>query len=106
VTALIQVHTTFPDAESASAVARALVEERLAACVQVVPGVSSIYRWEGMLRHDSEHLLLIKTVATLWPTLRDRLIELHPYETPELVAVPIEQASFEYSNWVRDNVNA
>jgi periplasmic divalent cation tolerance protein len=104
-TALLEVRTTFPDADSATAVARTLVDERLAACVQVVPGVSSIFRWEGMLRHDTELLMLIKTTSSAWPELRDRLIELHPYEAPEVLALAVAQASFEYSNWVRENVS-
>jgi periplasmic divalent cation tolerance protein len=106
VTALLEVHTAFPDEESALSTARILVQEQLAACVQIIPGVTSIYRWEGMLRHDSEHLALMKTSAACWPELRDRLIELHPYDIPEIIAMAVEQASFEYSNWVRDSVRA
>jgi periplasmic divalent cation tolerance protein len=103
-TGALEVHTAFPDAEAATAVARTLVAERLCACAQVVPGLASIYVWEGMLRHDAEALLLLKTLASAWPALRDRLSELHPYSTPEIVALPIEHASYEYLAWLKEHV--
>lgn len=79
-----------------------LVEEQLAACAQVLPGVESIYMWEGMLRHDNEHLLTLKTTESRWPRLRDRLAELHPYDTPQITALPVAHASYEYGAWVRE----
>jgi periplasmic divalent cation tolerance protein len=100
--ALLEVRTTFPDIDKATEVARQLVSERLAACAQLVPGVTSIYRWEGMLRHDSEVLCLLKTGSERWIELRDRLTELHPYETPEILAVPVEHACIKYLTWVRE----
>lgn len=99
--AVLEVRTAFPDAEQATAVARQLVSEKLAACVQLVPGITSIYHWEGMLRHDSEVLCLIKTSSERWIELRDRLTELHPYETPEILAVPVEQGCIRYTTWLR-----
>lgn len=101
--ALLEVRTTFPDMEQATAVARQLVSERLAACAQLVPGVTSIYRWEGMLRHDAEVLCLLKTASERWVELRDRLAELHPYDTPEILGVPVEQGCLRYVTWVREN---
>jgi periplasmic divalent cation tolerance protein len=101
---LLEVRTTFPDLDKATETGRQLVSERLAACVQLVPGVTSIYRWEGMLRHDSEVLMLLKTTSERWTELRDRLTELHPYETPEVLAVPVEHGCFKYVAWVRENV--
>lgn len=102
--ALIQVQTTFASAEDATAVGRTLVSEQLAACAQVLPGVTSIYVWEEMLRHEQEALLLLKTSEATWPALRDRLSELHSYDTPEIIALPVAQASFDYATWVRDAV--
>ena len=72
------------------------------ACAQVVPGVTSIYSWEGMLRHDSEALLLLKTTERSWPALRDRLAALHPYTTPEIIALPIAHATYEYLTWMKE----
>lgn len=101
--ALLQVFTTLASAGDATEIGRTLVDENLAACAQVVPGLTSIYRWEGMLRHDEEVLLILKTTEATWPLLRDRLAELHPYETPELVAIPVAHASYDYLAWVREN---
>jgi periplasmic divalent cation tolerance protein len=100
---LLEVRTTFATSEDAERIARQLVSEKLAACAQIVPNVTSIYMWESMLRHDSEVLLLLKTTESSWPALRDRLAALHPYDTPELVAVPIENGAFNYINWVKEN---
>jgi len=99
---LLQVQTTFASPEDAERVARALVEERLAACCQIVPGLTSIYLWEGMLRHEPEVLLLAKTTEARWPELRDRLAELHPYDTPEVIATMLTNVGFEYQAWVRE----
>ncbi|MCC7478677.1 divalent-cation tolerance protein CutA [bacterium] len=101
---LLEVHSTFASADDATEVARKLVQERLCACAQIVPGVTSIYVWEEMLRHDEEVLLILKTTEGAWPALRDRLAELHPYDTPELIALPVQSASFDYSAWVREHV--
>ena len=98
----LEVHTAFPTEEQAIAAARTLVTEKLCACAQVVPGVTSVYIWEGMLRHDGEVLLLLKTTEAAWPALRDRLAALHPYETPEIIAVPIAHASYEYLVWLKE----
>lgn len=87
---------------AADALARALVEERLAACVNVIPGVRSTYRWEGRVETDEEVLLVIKTVESGLERLVTRLSELHPYEVPEAVALPVGGGSARYLNWVRD----
>lgn len=101
--AALEVHTTFASADEAVQVARTLVAERLCACAQVIPGLTSIYTWEGMLRHETEVLVLMKTTPGAWPQLRDRLTELHPYETPEIIALPVENATFEYMAWVKEH---
>lgn len=89
-----------PDASSATRIARALVDERLAACVQQLPGVTSTYRWQGALETAEEVLLLIKTSRACLPTLSKRLVELHPYETPELVALEVTGGLPAYLDWV------
>jgi periplasmic divalent cation tolerance protein len=93
-----------PDAASAQVVATALVDERLAACVSHLPGMSSTFRWQGTVTTDSEELLLIKTTAERFEALKARLLQLHPYELPELIAVPVEFGHTAYLDWVRQTV--
>jgi periplasmic divalent cation tolerance protein len=95
-------YCTCPDEDSARRIAEALVAERLAACVNRLPGIASTYRWQGKVAIDSEHLLLIKTTAARFEALRTRLLALHPYDLPELIAVPVEQAHAPYLAWVRE----
>ncbi|KRE83635.1 cation tolerance protein [Rhodanobacter sp. Soil772] len=95
-----------PDAASAQAIAEALVGEHLAACVNRVPGIGSTYRWQGVVTTDSEELLLIKTTAACFDALRARVLELHPYDLPELIAVPVERGHEAYLDWVRTNAHA
>lgn len=97
--------STVGSAEEADQLARALVERRLAACVNVVPGVVSHYRWQGELQRDEERLLVIKTRAERIEALRDALRELHPYELPELVAFEISAGSPEYLKWLDEGVS-
>lgn len=92
-----------PEAASAQAIAEALVGERLAACVNRLPGVRSTYRWQGEVTTDSEELLLIKTTAGRFEMLKARLLQLHPYELPELLAVPVVHGHDAYLDWVRAN---
>jgi periplasmic divalent cation tolerance protein len=90
-----------PDAER---IARALVEERLAACVNVVPGVVSIYRWKGNVEQEPELMLVIKTMAAQLDALKARLLELHPYELAEVVVIPIVGGHQAYLDWLADQV--
>ena len=94
---------TVPDREVGERIARVLVEERLAACVNVVAGVSSTYRWQGKIEQANECLLLIKTTGTRFEALKDRIKTLHPYEMPEIIAVPITAGSPEYLRWLADS---
>lgn len=94
-------YCTCPDAASAQALADALVGEGLAACVNRMPGVRSTYRWEGEVVTDSEELLLIKTTEARFAALKERLLALHPYELPELIAVPVTHGHEAYLAWVR-----
>lgn len=98
------VLSTVGTAEDAARIAEALVERRLAACVNVVPGIVSIYRWRGKVERDEERLLLIKTRADRFAALREAIHELHPYELPEVVAVPIGEGSPEYLAWLDESV--
>lgn len=100
------VHCTCPDAASAQRIARTLVEERLAACVQMVPAVQSVYRWQGQVQHDDEALLLIKTASVCWDALVARVTELHPYEVPELLAFNASSGSAPYLHWLDTQTGA
>lgn len=91
---------TAPDALAAEHLARALIEERLAACVNVVPGVRSFYRWEGQVQDDTEFLLVVKTQAERVGTLAARVDELHPYDLPEILELPASGGSGAYLHWV------
>jgi periplasmic divalent cation tolerance protein len=97
--------STVGSAEDAERVARALVERRLAACVNVVPGVASVYRWKGEVCRDQEWLLVVKTRGEKLQALREALVALHPYELPELVALPIEAGHAPYLAWLDDCVS-
>lgn len=97
------VLSTLPDLESAEHMATILVEERLAACVNLVPGLTSIYRWQGTLRREPEYLLLIKTTAARFTQVRERIRALHPYEVPEIIALPIRDGDPAYLNWLTEN---
>jgi periplasmic divalent cation tolerance protein len=94
------VLVTCPTAERAAELARALVEERLAACGNVVPGLRSIYRWEGKVQDDAEALLVLKTTRARFEALRDRVLALHPYQVPEVIALAIEAGSAPYLEWI------
>lgn len=94
------VLTTVPDEETGRSLARALVEERLAACVNVGPAVTSFYWWEGRLTEDGERILFIKTRAPLLERLETRLKALHPYKVPEFIALSVDSGSAEYLAWV------
>lgn len=94
--------TTAPDAACAADLARALVESGLAACVQVVPGVRSLYRWKGAVQDDAELLLIVKTRTDRVDALAAAIRERHPYETPEFLSFPAERASQAYLSWLMD----
>lgn len=95
------VLVTAPDVDSGRTLARALVDERLVACVNLVPGVRSIYRWQDAVEEDAEVLLVIKTRADRTAALAERVRVLHPYDEPEVVALPVTAGSRSYLDWVR-----
>ena len=88
----------------AERIARALVEERLAACVNVVPGITSIYRWKGVVEQEPELMLVIKTLEERVDALKARLLELHPYELAEVVVIPIVGGHAAYLEWIAQQV--
>ena len=100
------VYCTCPDQTTAERIAEALVAERLAACANVVPGLISIYRWQGQVRREPELLLIIKTRGVVYSLLEARIRELHPYEVPEIVALPIQAGAAEYLGWLADSTGA
>ena len=100
------VLVTAPSPEVAAALARTLVEERLAACGNVLSEVRSIYRWEGQVREDAEALLVLKTTRARLEALRDRVLALHPYDVPEVLALPVEAGSAAYLAWLAGETGA
>jgi len=96
---------TCPDRDTAERLARAAVEARHAACVNVLGGVRSFYRWQDGVTVDEECLLLAKTTAAAWPALAAAWRAAHPYELPEIVAVPLSHGTAEYLAWISDNVS-
>jgi len=95
---------TTPDREAAELIANTLVAEKLAACVNILPGVTSVYRWQGAIEQSEELLLVIKTSQTVWPMLEAQIQALHPYELPEIVAVPIKTGEAEYIQWLENSI--
>ena len=98
----IQVTTTTETKEQAQTIAQHLVETRLAACVQITGTITSIYRWKGKVENSQEWLCLIKTRDDLYNKVEAAIKSQHPYETPEIIAVPIVKGSKEYLNWLDD----
>jgi periplasmic divalent cation tolerance protein len=90
--------------EEAQKIAHALVERRLAACVNIVGPIQSVYRWKGAVESAPEHLLIIKTTAAAFPSVRRAIRELHSYELPECVMLAIEDGSPEYLEWIAESV--
>lgn len=103
--ALALVMTTVETAEDADDLARSLVDQSLAACVQVDGPITSHYRWQGKRERATEIRLLIKTSQTAWPRLKERLIQLHPYDEPEIIMLPIADVSDGYRRWVLDQTS-
>jgi len=96
---------TVPDESVAKNIARTLVEERLAACVNIVGGVTSVFRWQGNILEETELLLLAKTTRTKFADLQRRVIQLHPYDVPEIVSLDVPSGYDHYLAWVKNSVN-
>jgi len=97
---VVVVLVTTPSAEAADRIARPLVDERLAACVNVVGPIRSLYRWDGAVQEDTEHLLIVKTRRALLDRVDARVRALHEYEVPEVVALPVSGGSAAYLAWI------
>jgi periplasmic divalent cation tolerance protein len=95
--------STCPDASTAERIARELVGASLVACVNIVPGLRSIYRWSGAVKADDEVLMILKTPADRLSAARERLVALHPYDVPEVVALPVADGHHPYLQWVIDS---
>jgi periplasmic divalent cation tolerance protein len=103
VTKAILVITTLDDADRAQTLAGQLVGAGLAACVNILPAATSVYRWQDEIRHEAEHVLLIKTRAALYDRVEEAIRAQHPYELPEIIAAPITMGSSDYLNWIDDS---
>ena len=95
---------TAPNRECAERIAEALVAEQLAACVNIIPGIVSIYRWKDNIENDEELLLLIKTSQGTYESLEQRIRALHPYELPEIIAVSIQAGQKDYIKWIENSL--
>ena len=100
----IVVFITAPGADEARRIANELVQRQLAACVQILPEIESLYRWKGEVQRDKEILILAKTTAAQFDALERAVREIHSYETPEIVAVPMTHVSEPYRAWLAENV--
>lgn len=99
----IIVFCTTNDFQNAKQIAKQIVNEKLCACVNILPSVSSVYSWENNVQEDDEILMIIKTKKTLFDTLCSRIKELHPYEVPEIISTEIIQGSKSYLDWISNN---
>ena len=102
---VLVVLCTFPDLAKARQIGTALVEKQLAACVNLAPGLESIYRWKGEVNRDAEVLGIIKTTKAKLPFLTETLVDLHPYEVPEVLALPVADGNEAYLDWVRSGAD-
>jgi len=101
----IVVFITAPNYDEASRLANLLVDERLAACVQILPQMESVYRWQGKIERQQEILLIVKSVVAKFDELEKRIREAHSYDTPEIVALPINRGSQPYLEWLSASIN-
>lgn len=97
---IVFVYTTYPSIVEAETAGRALVERQLAACVNILPGMVSIYRWQGAIERGEEAVMIIKTRATLAKDVRAAVKEMHSYDTPAILVIPIESVDSEYLSWL------
>lgn len=98
------IYSTLPvDGEHSKIIAEALLREKLAACISIVDNINSIYAWEGNLESSNEKLLIIKTKSSLFEKVKEQIEALHPYDCPEIIAVPIINANTSYLQWIDDN---
>jgi periplasmic divalent cation tolerance protein len=101
----IVVFITAPTQEESKRLAERLVEAKLAACVQILPEMESVYRWEGKVERQTEHLLIAKTTSERFEELEKEVRAMHSYDTPEIVSFPLTKSSPDYLRWVQESVN-
>ncbi|WAR44054.1 divalent-cation tolerance protein CutA [Methylomonas rapida] len=94
------IYCTCPNLETAERIARQLVGDKLAACVNIVPGVSSVYEWQGQIETAQEHLLMIKSQQARFAAIETAIKAMHPYQIPEIIAVAIDSGSADYLQWI------
>ncbi len=100
----VLILSSAPDEKTAKVISKQLIEEKLAACVNIIPGVNSIFTWENSLRDEEEHLLIIKSIEKHESNIFNRIKSLHPYTTPELISIPIRNGENDYLNWISNLV--
>jgi periplasmic divalent cation tolerance protein len=96
------VFVTVPSRETAMEIGKAILNEKLCACANIIPGVTSLYWWQDKIQEDSEMLMIIKTREDLFESLKNKIVELHPYEVPEVVAMPIINGNEPYLKWIKN----
>jgi periplasmic divalent cation tolerance protein len=101
----IMIHCTVPSEEVGFEIARRLLDERAAACVQVIGGMTSFYCWQGEMCSEKEHLLQIKSQSLLFSTVKKIILSMHPYEVPEIMAFPVVEGHGPYLEWMQNNTN-
>lgn len=104
-TKFIQIHCNCPNNETANLIAKELIACKLAACVNILPELRSTYRWQGKVEQATEFQLQIKTSMELYQAIEDKLIALHPYDVPEVIALPIVKGLPAYLDWITENTN-
>ncbi|MEJ2214323.1 MAG: divalent-cation tolerance protein CutA [Gammaproteobacteria bacterium] len=97
----IVIYCTCPDIETAERISRLSVEQRMAACINMIPGITSIYTWDGNIQQDQEVLLVIKSTKDRFGDIQNLINDEHPYDLPELIAVPITESSPDYLEWIK-----
>jgi periplasmic divalent cation tolerance protein len=102
----IIILSTTGSEDEASKIAEHLVSSRLAACVNIIPSITSVYRWKGEMNSDREILMIIKTDASRFEEIKTAVRSMHSYETPELIAIPIQQGLQQYLDWITESVSA
>ena len=103
---VIQVTTTVNDKAYAESIASVLIEKNLVACAQIAGPIESVYRWHGNIEHQNEWLCFAKTTQSLYPQVEAAILEIHPYDLPEIIATPLTAGSEAYLNWVRAAVHS
>ena len=100
----ILVFCTIDNIDVAKTISKHLVENNFAACSNIIPNITSIYRWEGKVCEDSEYLMIIKTKTSLFSCVKEEIQKLHPYDVPEIIAIPISDGSKAYLDWLTSSV--